>query len=146
MALEKLRLRVLLTSVEVGIRLCADLRIQRLLLNFDLFVFQLRFAFRLGDLRIDGSRLNGALLFLLLDGIRGIGFGLLRILLNLEFSFADGEVIQLLSDLHFGLDFGIVRRLGRLRLSDSHVTLRLSFGDGSILLDFAHIVLTEGVD
>lgn len=57
---------LLLLAVTVGVGSGADLRVQGLLLDLDFLALQLGFALRLGNLGIDGSRLNGALLLLLL--------------------------------------------------------------------------------
>ena len=59
-------LSLLLLAVTVGVGSGADLRVQGLLLDLDFLALQLGFALRLGNLGIDGSRLNGALLLLLL--------------------------------------------------------------------------------
>ena len=62
---------LLLLAVTVGVGSGADLGVQGLLLDLDFLTLQLGFALRLGNLGIDGSRLNGALLLLLLDGVGG---------------------------------------------------------------------------
>ena len=72
---------LLLLAVTVGVGSGADLGVQGLLLNLDFLALQLGFALRLGNLGIDGSRLNGALLLLLLDGVGGVGLGSLSICL-----------------------------------------------------------------
>ena len=137
---------LLLLAVTVGVGSGADLGVQGLLLDLDFLALQLGFALCLGNLGIDGSRLNGALLLLLLDGVGGVGLGSLSILLHLQFRLLDRQIILLLGDVHVRLHLGIIGRLGSLGLGNGDIPLCLSLGDSSILLDLAHVVLTKRVD
>ena len=155
--LKEARFRVLLTLVEVclcllfgaitlSVCLCADLRVEDGFLDLDLASLQLGLALRLGDLRVDGCGLDGALLFLRLNLIGGVRLCLLGVFLHLQFGLLDCKVVLLLCDLHIRLDLRIIGGFRRLRLCDGNIPLRLCLGNGGVLLDLAHVVLTERID
>ncbi len=87
--LEQLGLRLLLLTVALGVRLGTDLRIEALLDDCNLLLFQFSFTVGAGNLRVDGRGTDAALLFLPLDLIGGVRRRLLRIRSDLQFGLLD---------------------------------------------------------
>ena len=86
------------------------------------------------------------MLLLLLDGIGGVGLGLLGVGGNLQLRLLDLQFVVLLSDLGVGHDAGLVGGLVGFRLGDGHVTVGLGLGDGRVLFDEGGVVSTQVTD
>ena len=99
-----------------------------------------------GGLGIDGLFVHRLLLLLLLDFIRGVGLGALRVLDHLEVGLLHGQLVVLLGDDGLVEDAGVVGLLRGLRLGDGDVALGLRLGDGGLLADLEGVVRTEVLD
>ena len=137
---------VLLNLIFVGISLLLNLGSQLVLLDFYLFLRENLLAFGLFNLGLDSLDVDGLLLFLLLNGISGIGIGLSRIGLTLQGSTFQGQVVVFDGNGGIGINAGVVGILVGMGYLNLHITLGISTIDAGILLDLGSIIGTQVMD
>ena len=137
------RAELLLRRILIRFRLFLDLRLQRLLLDCNLFLLQLDLTLLLCNIRVGGCHLDRLTLLLFLDLVSRIGHSLLRVRLHLKFGLLDGKLILLLRDLRLRRNRCIIGLFVRRCLCNLNVPLTLGTGNRRTLLDLYNVVNTQ---